>query len=246
MNCSKTIMDCLKPYLENLGLQFTDEQMEALGGLGVNLLADPLYGSVSKIFDPQEIATKHILDSLSPLSFKRECWEKINTILDLGTGGGFPALPLAIAFPQKMIYALDAKGKSVDFVERIKVAGGIKNLKTILGRAEELGRQKDFREKMDLVVCRAVAPVRVLIEICLPLVKIGGFALFYKGPTLKAEIAEANKAFHLLAIKPQEMELFFLSPPILPFERGYVLISKKSATPHAYPRRNGMPASQPL
>lgn len=237
----------LRSLAEPLGLELSSALVERFEALGETLLADPLYPSVSKIFEPAEIVSRHFLDALIPLALPLGCWKKSGgTILDLGTGGGFPALPLALYFPDRKVFAVDAKGKSVDFVQRIGAQLRLTNLRTVLARAEELGHQKKFRESIDLVVCRAVASVRVLVEYCLPLVRVGGFVLLYKGPNLDEELAESGEAFQKLMVGKSDWSLHRLDPPLTPFSRGFVLIEKKQATPSAYPRRNGVPSSKPL
>lgn len=242
------LIEHIEQYFEPLGLSIDPATREKLERWNESMLADPMYPSVSKIKEPSEVATKHLLDALAPLGTKANlpCWKGAHTILDIGTGGGFPSVPLAIVLPQSRVYAVDAKGKAVDFVARMKSVNGIDNIEPILARAEELGRAKAFREKMDLVVTRAVASVRILLELCLPLVRVGGYLLLYKGPAVKEELAEAAKALQLLRVRLNAVKTFTLEPPLLPFTRGFVLIEKRSPVPDAYPRRNGVPASNPL
>lgn len=242
------VIENIERYFSPLGLELDAEARERLERWCGCMLADPLYPSVSKIKEPAEIATKHVLDALAPLGAKAAlpCWKEAHTILDIGTGGGFPAVPLAIALPESRVYAVDAKGKAVDFVGRMKSANGINNLEPVLSRAEELGRDPAFREKMDLVVTRAVASVRILLELCLPLVRVGGYLLLYKGPALQEELSEAGKAMQILGVRHDDVRTFTFEPPLLPFTRGFVLIEKRSPVPAAYPRRNGVPASHPL
>ena len=236
----------VRPYFQRLALDMSPEREKKLEAFFEKMVADPLYPSVSKIFEPEEIATKHLLDSLIPLTFEFPCWKKEGTILDLGTGGGFPSIPLSIMFPKRTVFAVDSKGKAVDFVKRMKEVADLPNLEPLLARAEELGHQKEFRGKIDLVVCRALASIRVLLEYCLPLVKVGGYALFYKGPKLEEELKEATNAQKLLGVKFEDISIHELEPPMLPFSRGYVLVAKRRETPQTYPRRNGVPSSHPL
>lgn len=240
------ILETLPRYLADLGLNLSPEQLIRLEDGCGQMLADPLYPSVSKIAIPEEIATKHILDSLAPLALDLPCWKGLQRMVDLGTGGGFPAMPLAVLFPESEVVAVDAKGKAVEFVTRMRDGLDLGNLVPHLGRAEDLGQRPGWRESFDLVVCRALAGVRVLVEYCLPLVRIGGYALLYKGPNLDTEMGEARNALRTLGVEPDEVRIFTLTPPRLPFERGYVLIAKTRPTPKTYPRRNGVPASKPL
>jgi 16S rRNA (guanine527-N7)-methyltransferase len=229
-----------------LPIPFSPEQEDRLEQLGRAMVADPLYPSVSKIFSPEDIALKHFLDSLVPLSLPLPCWQSQGTILDLGTGGGFPSMPLAIALPGRTVIAVDSKGKSVDFVERMKTQCGLTNLMPRQGRAEELGQDPAFREDIDLVVCRAVAAVRILLELCLPLVKVGGHLLMYKGPKCDLELQEAQKALQVLGVSRKDCSVHQLEPPAIPFSRSFILIRKEQSTVPAYPRRNGIPNSTPL
>jgi len=236
----------IHPFLADLGISLDRLQSEQIEVFCRKLLEDSFYKSVSKISSPEEIATKHILDSLIPLSFPFPCWENPETILDVGTGGGFPAIPLAIFFPKARVFALDSKGKAIDFVCRMKEAIPLKNLFPLLGRAEDLGQDLKFREKHDLVTCRAVSSIRVLVEICLPLARKGGFSLFYKGPKLDEELKEAKRAFECLRISENNLIRQEIHPPKIPFSRGFVLIHKTERSPVEFPRRNGLPAAKPL
>ena len=240
------ILRALPGFLSALGLTLTAQQIDKLEEICGRMRADPLYTSVSKIIDPAEIATKHFLDSLAPLGLGLEIWNGVQKMADIGTGGGFPAIPLSVMFPEAEVWAIDAKGKSVDFVHRIREDLELGNLIPRLARAEELGRDPEVRESFDLVVCRALASVRVLVEYCLPLVRVGGNVLLYKGPNLDIELGEARMAFLALDVRPEDIRVFTLKPPRLPFGRGYVTIAKSRPTLAAYPRRNGVPASKPL
>jgi 16S rRNA (guanine527-N7)-methyltransferase len=241
-----SLMSILQPHLERLQLSLSVKQAARLENLQQAMLQDPFYPSVSKISDPTEIAEKHFLDSLAPLHLPLPCWKPSRMILDLGTGAGFPALPLAVFFPDKQIIAVDSRAKAVDFVARMTAAVGLTNVKVIHARAEELGRERLFRGKSDLVVCRALSAIRVLVELTTPLLRSQGFALYYKGPKLDEELAEAAAAMTALRIDPGSVHVATVKPPLLPFERGYVLLTKTHPTPEIYPRRNGLPASKPL
>lgn len=239
------ISSLIKSQLESLKIALTDVQLGQLDALAEAMLADPLYKSVSKIFALEEMAVKHFLDSLIPLCYNHPVW-KSKKIMDLGTGGGFPCLPLAVALPDANFTAVDGRKKSVDFVGRMAEAVGLKNVSTIHSRIEDLGQDAKHREKYDLVVCRALSAVRVLSEYSLPLTKIGGWSFYYKGPKLDEEIAEASNAFKVLEINQEQIEVYRLLPPEVPFERNFIAIRKTKAIPGKYPRKAGTPLSKPL
>ena len=239
------ISSFLKPWNEKLKLDLKEDQLELFDALAETMLADPLYKSVSKIFEPEEFAIKHILDSLIPLCFKLPLW-KSKSILDLGTGGGFPCLPLAIALPESNFTAVDGRQKSVDFVARMAKSLGLVNVNTIHSRIEDLGQDKNHREKYDLVVCRALSSIRVLTEYTLPLTINNGWSFYYKGPKLDEEISEASNAFKILGIDTNNIEIYRLTPPEIPFERNFIAIHKTKTIVAKYPRKAGTPLSKPL
>lgn len=240
-----SISAILSPYLERLKIKFSAGQYEQLDKLAATMLADPLYKSVSKIFDPEEMALKHFLDSLAPLCFSLPAW-KAKKIMDLGTGAGFPCLPLAVALPESQIIAVDSRKKSVEFVARMAAAVGLKNVITHHSRVEDIGRDSQFREQSDLVVCRALSSVRTLVEYTMPLTRTGGHVFFYKGPKLDEERAESANAFSVFSIASDSVEVFRLLPPELPFERNFMVIRKTTAVPERYPRKSGLPVEDPL
>jgi 16S rRNA (guanine527-N7)-methyltransferase len=209
------------------------------------MLEDPLYKSVSKISDPNEIAIKHFLDCLIPFSLNIP-FEKSKTITDLGTGGGFPCLPFAIMLPNPNFFAVDSRKKSVEFVVRMSESIGLKNVTGVHSRIEDLGHDSKFREKSDFVICRALSSVRTLAEYTLPLTKNEGYSFYLKGPKLEEEVTDAANAFSILGIKPENLNYFRISPPKIPFERNFLLIKKESTIPVKYPRKSGLPNEKPL
>lgn len=236
----------MKPWFDGLNMSFDSHCLAKFDELGVAMLNDPLYPSVSKIFAIEEIAQKHFLDSVAPLGLGLPCFRGQPKIFDLGTGGGFPAIPLAIVFPDSNVTGIDSRAKSADFVKRMADNLALKNLDSKHARIEEVGHDPAFREQADLVVCRALSAVRTLLEYALPLVKPGGYALFYKGPRLDQELADAANALKVMNIKASDMQFKSIKPPLLPFERGFLLIKKTVATSPKFPRKNGVPASNPL
>ncbi len=210
-------------------LQFGDLVME--GNRRLNLTGQ---------LDWPTFVYKHLLDSLSILPFVADLQGKV---LDVGTGAGFPGIPLAIVRPNWQLTLLDSLHKRVEFLEtaceQLKLV-----VELIWSRAEDFGQKPESRERYELVTSRAVAKLPVLVELCLPLVSQGGLMIAYKGPEVQAELAEADYALELLG-----GELLATPKLALPGDYGIrhlVVIRKRRPTPASYPRRAGVPGKKPL
>jgi 16S rRNA (guanine527-N7)-methyltransferase len=194
--------------------------------------------NLTAITEKDEFIEKHFIDSL--LCAETLAFSASSSICDVGTGGGFPGIPLAICYPEKQFTLMDSLGKRLKIVRHLCDEIGINNVQVVHGRAEELARNKDYREQFDLCVSRAVANMRVLSEYCLPFVKPGGCFIAYKGPDCREEIEEARRAIEILGgDKPDIRHLAHL-------DHSLVVIQKKAATPDSYPRKAGTPAKKPL
>ncbi len=198
--------------------------------------------SLTSITDPDEIRIKHFLDSLScELALTGR---QINSMIDVGTGGGFPGLPLKLLHPDTALTLADSVAKKTAFLSLIVQELGLEGVSVFTGRAEELGQMPEHRERYDLALARAVAGLAVLVEYLLPLVKVGGMMLAQKGNTALKELAEAQTAITTLggkALLPIEVTL-----PDNPEPRYLLLIEKTAHTPPNYPRRVGIPSKRPL
>ncbi|MBQ6495872.1 MAG: 16S rRNA (guanine(527)-N(7))-methyltransferase RsmG [Firmicutes bacterium] len=235
MNRVKEILALQGIEISDAALQTLEQYMKAILSLNeaVNLTA---------ITDRDEFIEKHYLDSL--LCAGEEAMAEATQILDIGTGAGFPGVPLAVVFPEKEFVLVDSLKKRITILQRLCEQLGIHNVKAIHGRAEELARDKTMREQFDLCVSRAVANMRTLSEYCLPFLRIGGTFIAYKGPDCDEEVAEAAKAIEILGGTDTLIkELRFEG---VPFEHTLVLIKKENATPKAYPRKAGTPSKKPL
>ena len=171
-------------------------------------------------------------------------FDQAGRILDVGTGAGFPGIPLKIAFPEVEVVLLDSLNKRVKFLNEVIGQLGLSKITAIHGRAEDFARQKEYREQFDLVVSRAVANLSSLSEYCLPYVKVGGRFVSYKSGKLSEELAAAQKAIHVLGGEAKEPVYFQLTGT--EDERSFVCIEKVKATPKKYPRKAGTPAKEPI
>lgn len=243
---NKDFVLAMKPWLEKLGLEISAPQQHQFSLLGCAMLEDPIYPSVSKIFSVEEIALKHFLDSIAPIIFSPPAFKNSSSVVDLGTGGGFPLLPLAIMFPDKKFLGVDSRQKSVDFVARMAEKTGLKNVSILHSRIEELGQNPVYREKSDLVICRALSALRTLLEYTLPLTKTGGYSFYYKGPRLEEELALAAGALKIFGVTDQDLKFFALEGEQMPFSRGYLQVFKRKPVSGKFPRKNGLPTTKPL
>jgi 16S rRNA (guanine527-N7)-methyltransferase len=198
--------------------------------------------NLTAIRDQESIRTKHFLDSLSCV----QAWQAQppNRLVDIGTGAGFPGIPLKIIYPGMKITLVESVGKKAMFCQHIVRVLGLENVEVIQARAEDLGQKTEHREKYDLAVARAVAQMNVLMEYLLPLVKVGGMALAQKGESAPAEAQEAEKAMKLLGGKLKQ--LLPVNLPGVADDRYLVLVDKVAATPPNYPRKAGFSTKMPL
>jgi len=225
-----------------LGLRLMPAQIAALSCYENELLAWNARVNLTAIDTPETIRIKHFLDSLTCLLAMRE--RPVGRIIDVGSGAGFPGLPIKIVYPSLRLTLVESVGKKADFCRHIVGELGLENVEVIQGRAEEIGQHQDHREQYDWAVARAVAILPVLAEYLLPLVRIGGGIIAMKGENAPAEAHAAEKAMQLLggALK----RIIPVTLPGVADERYLVVIDKVVATPHQYPRRVGVPAKKPL
>ena len=196
--------------------------------------------NVTAVKDEDEFIQKNIIDSLT--IFGSPEISAASRIIDIGTGGGLPGVPLAIAYPDKEFILMDAIGKKLKVVEAVASELGLANLSTVHARAEDLARQKGFRESFDLAVSRAVANMSTLSEYCLPFVKIGGSFTAFKTENAAEEIAAAAGA----VVKLGGLLHDFESDGLEGSGHGFVRVEKVGSTPKIYPRKAGLPSKEPL
>lgn len=198
--------------------------------------------NLTTITEFNEVINKHFIDSLSIV--KVMDLRSSLKVLDIGTGAGFPGIPLKIAFPSLQITLLDSLNKRINFLNDVVDELELKGIKTIHGRAEDYGRDKDYREGFDLCVSRAVANLSTLSEYCMPYVKIGGHFISYKSGNISQELENSKNAVKALGGKITRSEIFNL--PDTDMERSLIVIEKTLVTPKIYPRSAGKPSKEPI
>jgi 16S rRNA (guanine527-N7)-methyltransferase len=198
--------------------------------------------NLTAITSPEGIEVRHFLDSLSVA--KAATLKPGTRVIDVGTGAGFPGLPLKIAYPEIELTLLEATGKKLTFLEAAAQAMGLTGVRTLHARAEEAGHMSHQRAHYDLVLARSVARLPVLLEYLLPLCKVGGRCIAMKGETAPAEVADSKKALNVLGGLVAGIESVVL--PGIPEPHLLVLIDKVAGTPAGYPRKPGVPSAKPL
>lgn len=190
----------------------------------------------------EDVVVKHFVDSLSLC--KVMDLSKPLRVLDLGTGAGFPGIPLKIMFPQLQITLMDSLNKRITFLKDVIDTLSLDQITAVHGRGEDMARKLEYRDRFDLVVSRAVANLSSLSEYCIPFVKKGGYFVSYKSGDVEDELKEAAYAIQLLGGKKEQVYQFCL--PDTDISRSFVKIKKLHRTPKAYPRKAGMPSKEPL
>jgi 16S rRNA (guanine527-N7)-methyltransferase len=225
-----------------LGLHLTSRQIAALQKYEQELLDWNARFNLTAIRDSEAIRVKHFLDSMTCLLAMRE--SAPNRLIDIGTGAGFPGIPLKIIYPNMRLTLVESVGKKADFCEHIIKLLCLDGVEVLTSRAEEVGQAPAHRQQYDWAVARAVATLPVLVEYLLPLVKVGGHALAQKGESAHAETQAAEHAMQLLGGRLRQ--ILPVTLPGVADERYLVVIDKIAGTPPVYPRRIGVPAKSPI
>ena len=226
--------------LDELQITLSEEQINRFMKYYEMLIEKNKVMNLTAITEFDEVIEKHFLDSISLIKVKN-LNQKLS-VLDLGTGAGFPGIPLKIAFPELEVTLVDSLNKRILFLQEVIAELNLKNVSATHERAEIIANDPNFREKFDLCVSRAVANLSTLSEYCLPFVKVGGQFISYKSGECDEEVSAADHALTLVGGKLNRIEKFSLGES----GRAFVMIDKISQTKKKYPRKAGTPSKEPL
>lgn len=234
--------DLLIRGAKKMGIELTQPQIEKFG-LYYHLLVEwNKTLNLTRITEGERIITDHFLDSLTPVNYL-DIDPKVH-FCDVGTGAGFPGIPLKIIFPQARLTLIDSKKRRIFFLKRVIKELELNNVFTLHGRAEDVARDKKHREKYDMVLTRALAPLNVLVELALPFAALGGKLVAYKGIKVWQELEEAQTAITVMGGKKERVGKITL--PFSEKKRYVVVINKETLTPFKFPRKAGVPKKRPI
>lgn len=232
--------DTFLDEVNKLSITLSEKQLEQFRMYYEMLVEKNKVMNLTGITEWDEVLEKHFLDSISLI--RAIDLDRDIKVMDMGTGAGFPGIPLKIAFPSLKVTLADSLNKRVLFLQEVIGALGLKDIEAIHGRAEDLARDRNFRQQYDLSVSRAVANLSTLSEYCLPFVKIGGQFISYKSGDCEEEVENSKKAIFVLGGKIKEVIKFELGES----GRSFIVIDKVNGTPKDYPRKAGTPSKKPI
>lgn len=229
--------------LKELNITLSEEQINQFMTYYELLVEWNSFMNLTAITEFHEVMKKHFLDSVSLIKAVNDLGEKEYSLIDVGTGAGFPGIPLKIVFPNLRIVLLDSLNKRVTFLNEVISKLNLREIEAVHGRAEDLAK-KDYRESFDYCVSRAVANLATLSEYCLPFVKTGGFFVSYKSEKIMEEFENAGEAIKILGGKYVKQVEFTL--PSSDIYRNLFVIQKVKNTPGKFPRKAGLPSKEPI
>lgn len=234
------VIENFKNELYNYGYKITEQQFDSFMKYYELLVSWNEKMNLTAITEFSEVLIKHFLDSLSII--KIIDLNKVSSLIDVGTGAGFPGIPIKIMYPELEVTLLDSLQKRISFLDNVILELGLDNITTIHGRAEDLAKPEKIREQFDVCVSRAVSNLSSLSEFCLPFVKVGGCFIPYKSGKIDEELLNANNAINILGGKVENSISFDIEEN----ERTLLLIRKEKPTAKKYPRKAGTPVKNPL
>lgn len=235
-------MEQLKRKSEALNIVLNERQLAMFETYYEMLVEKNKVMNLTAITEKNEVIDKHFIDSIS-LKKAMDVTKHVK-VLDLGTGAGFPGIPLKIAYPNLQVTLLDSLNKRIKFLQEVIEELSLEEIDAIHGRAEDYAKQSGYREQFDICVSRAVANLATLSEYCLPYVKQGGCFISYKSGAVQEELEQSKKAIKELGGRVKEVIPFVL--PDTDIERTFVVIEKVKQTPRKYPRKAGLPSKEPI
>lgn len=233
--------------LNQLNITLSDEQLKQFDEFYEFLVEQNQHMNLTAITEYEDVLLKHFIDCLAVniVSYYAQLMEKDKIkVIDVGTGAGFPGIPLKIAFPNIQIDLLDSLNKRINFLNQVISNLKLEDVKTYHGRAEDFANKSDHREAYDLCVSRAVANLTTLSEYCLPFIKTGGLFIALKSGEISEELESSKKAIQILG--GEVLETIPYTLPDSDIERSFVIIKKIKNTPKKYPRKAGLPSKEPL
>ena len=235
-----------KEQLKEIHIELNEKQLKQLDKYYEILVEWNSFMNLTGITEYDEVLVKHFLDSLAIGKYADEVGISKDdvSIIDVGTGAGFPGLPLKIAYPHANVVLLDSLNKRVNFLNEVINKLELEQITAVHQRAEEGARNSQYREQFDISVSRAVANLATLVEYCLPFVKKGGYFIAYKSGEIEEEAQNAKKAIHVLG--GELKDVYKMTLPGTDIERSFVLIKKTGNTPKKYPRKAGLPGKEPI
>ena len=236
-------LEVLKSGIEGFGLEASDKKLQNLKKYREILVEWNKVMNLTGIEEEREVYIKHFLDSISAVT--NNYINENTSLIDVGTGAGFPGIVIAIFFNGKVeVNLIDALNKRINFLQEVANQLDLQGIEFIHGRAEDFGKSEEYREKFDVATARAVAGLPILMEFCVPFVKVGGYFICLKGPNANLELEESKAAMEVLGI--EFIEKIDVKLPDLELNHNILVFKKVKNTPSKYPRKAGKPSKNPI
>ncbi len=235
-------IDILKKGIEDFGLEANEKVLSDFQKYKELLVEWNQKMNLTGIEDEKEVFIKHFLDSISAVT--KGYIQNGMSLIDVGTGAGFPGMPLRICLPELKVTLLDSLNKRINFLQEVSSKLSIDDIEFIHGRAEDFGKNEDYREKYDIATARAVAGLPVLMEFCVPFIKVGGYFVCLKGPNANLELEESKKAMEVLGV--EYIEKIDVKLPESDLNHNILIFKKVKNTPSKYPRKAGKVSKNPI